>query len=815
MNRFRVRFWVSLSLLAFTVAAAPSCNEIINYPAPTLTAISPTSIIASLPAFTLTVTGENFTPASSVLWNGAARLTIFINTNQMTAQINASDIATPGTIQVEVSTPQPGGGVSSQLTFTIDTPPSPIPQITSVSPSGVFASGSPFALYVTGTNFVPLSMVTVNGDNRSTTFNNSTSLLAEILASDIQSSGTLQIAVVNPPCNTCKPPESPGGGSSNTVQVNVTNPVPSISSLTPVGLSAGGNASSLAVTGKGFVPNSLMTINGEEHTTIFASSTSLSIPLTAADLAVAGIDQIQVVSPTPGGGSSNIVTFAVDPTDSAGLPALVDLAPDGTQASNGICGGVANCSSGGMGLTLETAGPSASSSGEFIAFASVSNNLVTNLTSSSSEAFFRDTCLGVSACTPITLVISTGLNGSTANGPSSEPSLDSSGTHAVFTSLATNLAASVTVPGGTKQIYWTPVCNTRTTTTCPSSTSSSPSTTLVSISADGLSQGNADSYNPVISSDGRYVAFVSLATNLVTNLKTLNGATPQVLITDTCNGMPSTSCAPTTYLVSTPDGTTPGDGPSSHPSISTDGLYVSFTSSATNLGATAPNPGRVQEVFLRYTCVTTIATTTNSCSPVTTLISTPDGTTPADGSSGQSSVAQTGRFVAFASAATNLIAGVGPVQQIYMRDTCIGASTTCAPATSLVSSANGVTPANGLSESPSMNACTTTSCTAGQIVAFSSFATNLGASVANGVENVYVRNTCLGLTSSTTTATCTSSTALASLPSGPSPPSANGDSLVPSISGDGHVVAFLSLASNLVAGDNDSLEGIFLGSTTF
>ena len=167
---------------------------------------------------------------------------------------------------------------------------------------------------------------------------------------------------------------------------------------------------------------------------------------------------------------------------------------------------------------------------------------------------------------------------------------------------------------------------------CTITPSSNFDTQLVSISADGQTAGNGASYNPVISPDGEYVAFVSLATNLVTNI-TADGHTPQVYIRNTCNiatiitTAPTDACVPTTYLVSTPDGTTFGNGLSSNPSISEDGLFVSFTSAATNLGSTAPNPNALPEVFERGTCITTITSTTNTCVSVTTLISTPDGTT--------------------------------------------------------------------------------------------------------------------------------------------------------------------------------------------
>jgi hypothetical protein len=167
--------------------------------------------------------------------------------------------------------------------------------------------------------------------------------------------------------------------------------------------------------------------------------------------------------------------------------------------------------------------------------------------------------------------------------------------------------------------------------------------------------------------------------------------------------------------------------------------------------------------------------------------------------------------VAFASSATNLVAGVGPVQQIYVRDTCLGVTVVvaqCTPSTTLVSTPDGVTPANGLSEHPSASS-------SGQLIAFSSFASNLGSTV-NGVENVFIRNTCLGVIP-----TCTTGVVLASIANntgvvpvtGIAP--ANGASLVPSISADGHTVSFLSTANNLVSRDTNAFEDIFLASTTF
>ena len=200
------------------------------------------------------------------------------------------------------------------------------------------------------------------------------------------------------------------------------------------------------------------------------------------------------------------------------------------------------------------------------------------------------------------------------------------------------------------------------------------------------------------------------------------------------------------------------------------------------------------------------------------LGSTPDGTTPANGASSEPAASQDGRFIAFASTATNLGIVPGGFQQIYVRDTCTGVTTGCSPATRLVSSPDTTlaptTPAKGLSEHPSVNGCdsavtTTTTCVTGQFIAFASVASNLSGNVASGVENIFVRNTCEGITTA-----CIPGTVLVSQAMG-APPAADGNSVAPAISGDGHTIAFISFADDLVAHDTNGLEDIFLAATSF
>ncbi len=91
----------------------------IENPVPTLSSLSPSSVVAGSPAVTLTATGMNFISTSTVRWNGNARTTTFVSGIQLTASIPASDLATTDTAQVTVFNPSPGGGPSGSLGFGI------------------------------------------------------------------------------------------------------------------------------------------------------------------------------------------------------------------------------------------------------------------------------------------------------------------------------------------------------------------------------------------------------------------------------------------------------------------------------------------------------------------------------------------------------------------------------------------------------------------------------------------------------------------------------------------------------------------------
>lgn len=167
-----------------------------NNPAPTLSRLSPSEALVGR-SFTLTVNGTGFTPASQIRWNGSARSTTYVSGTQLTAAIPAGDVASGGTATVTVSNPAPGGGTSNSLPLQINQVVLPV--VGELIPSTVARASGAFRLQVLGGNFLPASVVLLNGQPRATTFINSEKLEADILASDITRGGSVNITVLKQP----------------------------------------------------------------------------------------------------------------------------------------------------------------------------------------------------------------------------------------------------------------------------------------------------------------------------------------------------------------------------------------------------------------------------------------------------------------------------------------------------------------------------------------------------------------------------------------------------------------------------------------
>lgn len=281
---------------------------------PTLTAITPTTATAGGTAFTLIVAGANFNTSSVVQWNGVNHLTSFGSSTQLTAQITTADILTGGIFPVTVS--NPGGTLSSAITFTVN---NPLPQLTTITPSNTIVAGPSFTITINGTGFVPVSVVRFNGNlpanERTTVFVSSTQLTATINAADIATAGTFPITVFN---------SIPNGGLSNAVNLTVSNPAPTMTAISPASVEAGAATFTLTVNGSNFNNNSVVRINGVDRATTFVSDTQLSIQINAAEVATAGTISVAVFNPAPGGGLTTPVQLPVNNPQ----PAIVTISPN-------------------------------------------------------------------------------------------------------------------------------------------------------------------------------------------------------------------------------------------------------------------------------------------------------------------------------------------------------------------------------------------------------------------------------------------------------------------------------------------------------
>jgi RHS repeat-associated protein len=209
----------------------------------------------------------------------------------------------------------------------------------------------------------------------------------------------------------------------------------------------------------------------------------------------------------------------------------------------------------------------------------------------------------------------------------------------------------------------------------------------------------------------------------------------------------------------------------SYQTISADSRYVVFTSFATNLVAGDTNG--YTDIFVR-----------DRQTGETTRVSVSSAGDQGNNLSSSASISADGRYVTFETFATNLVAGdTNGYTDIFVRDRQTGETTR-------VSISSAGDQGNNLSSSASISAD-------GRYVAFSSLSSNLVADDTNGYGDIFIRDR---LTGETTRVSVSSSGAQGN----------NGTNGHPSISADGRYVAFSSSASNLVTGDTNALDDIFV-----
>jgi len=285
----------------------------INPPKPTITSMTPGSVVQGSVALTLTVNGTNFLPgtlATVVKFGGTALATTYVSSTQVTAVLPSSQIVSAGTISVSVAT---AGGTSSSVSFTVNPAP---PVITTISPGHVTAGSAAFLLSVVGTHFASTTTINWGTTPLVTTSVGGAILEATVPASLVTTVGTASITVTS------------AGGTSAPVTFSITQPQTVLTSLSPAAASAGGAKFTLTINGTNFPSTTQARWETTWLATTRVSATQLTASVPASLIATAGTASVTVYSSGDGGWAENSIFFTVNPA----APAITSLTPSSTTA---------------------------------------------------------------------------------------------------------------------------------------------------------------------------------------------------------------------------------------------------------------------------------------------------------------------------------------------------------------------------------------------------------------------------------------------------------------------------------------------------
>lgn len=379
-----------------------------------------------------------------------------------------------------------------------------------------------------------------------------------------------------------------------------------------------------------------------------------------------------------------------------------------------------------------------SDSGRYVAFQSASSNLLDGNTALDSASGFYDIFVTDRYDGSISL-ISVNKKGVQGQADSIDPAINSDGRYTAFTS-GVQLTATDTNAYSDVFVY--------------DRTSLAPE--LLSLRTNGT-LGNSHSNMPDISDDGTVVAFASSASTLVPS--DTNGDA-DIFVRDRVAG--------TTTRISVSSTGAQANNRSTSPAISANGNWITYSSRATNLLGSGNDTNGLEDVFLY-----------NRSNGNTTRLSVRNnsGNQAIGGNSIEPAISSSGRYVAFASEATNLVPGDAEGHRdVFVRDRTAGTT----DRVSKVWNGGSFTPGNGSSGDPAISED-------GDDVAFESDATNLGVD-SNGYTDIFEFELSTGVLrrlSSTST----------------DQPAVGGASTDPALSSDAMWSSFTSAATNLDAED--------------
>jgi Tol biopolymer transport system component len=596
--------------------------------------------------------------------------------------------------------------------------------------------------------------------------------------------------------------------------------VPTISSISPASAVAGGQGFTLTINGTNFVSGATVVWNGgNSKTATFVSSTQVTTMIAASDIAQAGTVTVSVLNPLQGQ-PSNTVNYLVNNPKAT----IASLSPSSAMAGAAPLTLTVNGSSFFSGATVQWNG---------------SMRKTTFVNASQLTAAIPASDVSTQGTAQVTVINPTpNLGPSTATGFTINPltsnpvpnigSLSDTSAPVGWPGFPLTINGAGFVEATTGQ--WNGLNRT---TNVLSSAQLQSAIPLGDLATTGAAQVNAFTGSP------------GGGTSNVVNF-TIKSVTPGAI------GVIERSSIATDL--------TESNGNSTGPATSADGRFVVFVSDADNLVKGDTNGAT--DAFLRDTCLGAPA----GCVPSVVRVSVASNGAEANGGSSDAAISANGRYVAFTSQAGNLVPGItAGNSNVFLRDTCFGASGSCTPGATMASlglnndsfgpalSADGryitftngspkscgyyapytCTPANFLAMIHDTCAGVASGCTAsttvvslandgsnpddttadpqalisanGRFVVFRSAGTNLVAD--GGGAGIFLRDTCKGASG------CKPSTIRVSIGGSGSIPA--NDLFEFALSGNGRFVAFTSSATNVLQGDTNGSLDVFVRDTCF
>ena len=182
-------------------------------PVPEITSLVPDSIGRGGDGLSTTIEGKKFMVSSIAYFGDQPLTTNFIDNNKIQANIQTEMLSNAGIFPVTVRNPQPEGGTSNRVDFTVI---NPVPSITALDPAEAMAGTLSLILDIYGLGFFNDTEVYFNGVKKSASYLSNTKLQAGLTSVDLETPGDYDVKTFNLP---------PGGGFSNTVTFTVKTPL--------------------------------------------------------------------------------------------------------------------------------------------------------------------------------------------------------------------------------------------------------------------------------------------------------------------------------------------------------------------------------------------------------------------------------------------------------------------------------------------------------------------------------------------------------------------------------------------------------------